>query len=110
MGVLEVAELFRAVEEYVKAIELLLGREEPVPIPTMSLVRSIQEALLEVCWASDPSIDSPLRFARSAAMLLRTVQGNASPLKWIPGSDAELADVWGAVDDTQKFLSGLGFE
>lgn len=110
MGVREVAELFRGAEEYVKALELLLGREKPLPIPMISLVRSVQEALLEVCWATDPTLDSPLRVARSAALFVRTVQGNVSPLKWFPGSDAKLAEVWEAVDGAQTFLSGLGFE
>ncbi|UOG23829.1 hypothetical protein MTX80_23215 (plasmid) [Gordonia amicalis] len=108
MGVHEVAELFRVAEEYVRAVELLLRGEEPLPIPMLSLVRSIQEALLEVCWATDPSINSPLRVARSAALFLRTVQGNIAPLKWFPG-DAKLAEVWEAVDGAHRLLSDRGF-
>ena len=110
MGVFEITELFRVVEEYVKALELLLGQDELLPIPMMSLVRSVQEALVEVCWATDPNVDSPLRVARSAAMFVRTVQGNVSPLKWFPGSEAKLAEVWEAVEGTQALLAGLGFE
>lgn len=110
MGLREIAELFRVVEEYVKALELILEQDELLPIPMMSIVRSVQEGLLEVCWATDPSVASPLRVARSAALFLRTVQGNVSPLKWFPGSDAKLAEVWEAVDGAQTLLSALGFE
>lgn len=110
MGLCEIAELFRVVEEYIKALELLLQQDELLPIPMMSIVRSVQEGLLEVCWATDPSAAPPLRAARSAALLVRTVQGNVSPLKWFPGSDAKLAEVWEAVKGAQTLLSGLGFE
>lgn len=40
-GVIEIAELFRVVEEYASGVELLLGHDEPLPVPLMSLVRSV---------------------------------------------------------------------
>ncbi|MET3642778.1 hypothetical protein ABIC73_004381 [Prescottella equi] len=106
----EVAELLRVAEEHSIALEILLGNDANLlPIPMMSLVRSIQEALLEVCWAVDPGLTPELRLARCAAMVLRTVQGNADPLSQLPNGSDKLLEVIEATNGVHNLLSNLGF-
>ncbi|WP_458683739.1 hypothetical protein [Prescottella equi] len=106
----EVAELLRVAEEHSIALEILLGNDANLlPIPMMSLVRSIQEALLEVCWVVDPGLAPELRLARCAAMLLRTVQGNAGPLRQLPNGSTELLEVFEATNKAHDLFSNLGF-
>ncbi len=109
LGVQHAAELLRVAREHSVAIEVLLDAEEILPIPMMSLVRSVHEALLEVCWLTDPTLDSDQRIARAAAVCLASVQGNLSPLGQIPNTDAQVAEVQKSVAGMHALLKQYGF-
>ncbi|MFT8178363.1 hypothetical protein ACLXNF_12330 [Mycobacteroides chelonae] len=110
LGVEHTAELLRVAREHSVAIEILLDAEEILPIPMMSLVRSVHEALLEVCWITDPTIDSDQRIARAAAVSLAAAQGNLSPLGQIPNTDAQIAEVQESVAGMHEILKQYGFD
>ncbi len=106
MGLAEVAELWRVVEEHAAGLVVLLRHDKLLPIPMLSLGRSIQEALLEVCWALDPAVDAAVRASRCAALMLRTIQGNVAPLSQIPNGAEKLADVRDAMSQMNTLLAG----
>ena len=106
----EVVELWRVADEHTAGLAALLGHNELLPIPMLSLGRSIQEALLEVCWAVDPAINPSARTSRWAALVLRTVQGNAGPLAQIPNGATKLADVRDAMSQMHALLDGEQFD
>lgn len=106
----EVVELWRVADEHTAGLAVLLGHNELLPIPMLSLGRSIQEALLEVCWAVDPVIDPSTRTSRWAALALRTIQGNAGPLSQMPNGAVKLADVRTAMSQMHALLDGEQFD
>lgn len=110
LGVEHTAELLRVAREHSIAIETLLDADEILPIPMMSLVRSVHEALLEVCWLTDPAIGSDQRIARAAAVCLASVQGNLSPLKQLPDTGIRVAQVQESVQEMHALLEQYGFE
>lgn len=110
MGLAEVIELWRVADEHAAGLDVLLRHKESLPIPMLSLCRSIQEALLEVCWALDPAIEPAARTARWAALWLRTVQGSVAPLSQIPNGADKLAEVRDAMSKAHALLAGEHFD
>ncbi|WP_182263106.1 hypothetical protein [Rhodococcus sp. UFZ-B548] len=110
IGVEHTAELLRVAREHSVAIEILLDAEEILPIPMMSLVRSVHEALLEACWLTDPAIGSDQRIARAAAACLASVQGNLSPLNQLPNTGIRVAEVQESVEGMHALLKQFGFD
>ena len=105
-----VAELLRVTNEHSVALEVLLMADELLPIPMMALVRSIHEALLEVCWSTDPTLGPEQRISRAAAVSLAGTQGNLGPLNEIPNPPAEhVTRVRKAVQEMQAYLERHGF-
>ncbi|MFC7959064.1 hypothetical protein [Rhodococcoides kroppenstedtii] len=102
------AELLWAAREHSVALERLLEAPELLPIPTTSLVRSIHEALLEVCWLSDPDVPPARRLARAAVAFLTDVEGNADPLRQTPGQEAKLLEVEQASQGARELLKRAG--
>lgn len=109
-GAEHVAELLRVAREHSVAVERLLEADEILPVPMMSLVRSIHEALLEACWLSDPEVSCETRLARIASVTLASIAGNVAPLGQLPGGAAELPRVVGALKDAQALLQRIGFQ
>ncbi|MBN0975107.1 MULTISPECIES: hypothetical protein [unclassified Gordonia (in: high G+C Gram-positive bacteria)] len=106
----EVVELLRVADEHAAGLAVLLGNDELLPIPMLSLGRSIQEALLEVCWAVDPALEPAARTSRWAALLLRTIQGNVGPLSQVPNGTEKLAEVREAMTGMQALLTNAQFD
>lgn len=105
-----VVEILRVTDEHSVALEVLLMADEILPVPMTALVRSIHEALLEVCWSADPALTSEQRMARAAAVSLAGHQGNLGPLNDIPNSPvAHIAQVKQAVQGTQSYLEQHGY-
>ena len=109
LGAEHVVELLRVAREHSIAVERLLEAEEILPIPMMSLVRSVHESFLEVCALSDPSLTCEQRLAAAAATVLASAQGNIAPLSQIGGGDVELPRVLQSVEDGRLLLERLGF-
>ena len=105
-----IAELFRVTDEYAVALEVLLIADDILPVPMMALVRSVHEALLEVCWSVDPRLTSEQRLARAAAVTLAGAQGNLSPLTDMPNAPpTQVALVNEAVQGMQSYLERYGY-
>jgi hypothetical protein len=109
-GLGEIVELWRVADEHAAGLARLLSHDELLPIPMLSLGRSIQEALLEVCWAVDPALEPAARTSRWAALLLRTIQGNVGPLSQIPNGAEKLVEVREAVTGMHALLDGARFD
>lgn len=110
VAVEQVAELLRVTDEHSIAIETLLTAGELLPIPTMALVRSVHEGLLEVCWSTDPNLSSEQRMARAAAISLAASQGGLGPLEGVPNPPAaQIAQVKQAIRGMQSYLEAHGF-
>ncbi len=110
LGAEHVAELLRVAREHSVAVERLLEADEILPVPMMSLVRSIHEALLEACWLSDPDLSCEARLARAGAAFFNSIVGNVAPLGQLPGGTTELPRVQESVADAQELLQRIGFQ
>lgn len=103
------AELLRVACEHSIAVERLLQAPEILPVPMMSLVRSIHEAFLEICWLADPTVSPVQRLVRAASTFLNDVESNIAPLEQTPGQAAELQRVQEASAEARALLQRLGF-
>lgn len=114
-GILDVAaedvgEALRVTNENCHAIEVLLAGERILPIPTMTIVRSIHEACLGVCWLADPLLAPEQRTTRAAAATLASVQSSLQTLEQVPNPPPD--EVLGkseAMTGMQDLLTEHGF-
>lgn len=107
----QVAELLRVADEHAVALEVLLKADEVLPIPMTTLVRSIHEAFIGVCWSVDPTLTCEQRMTRSAAGTLASSQGNLGPLRQLQKPpEAHLVQVEQAVQGMQDYLKKHGFK
>ena len=106
----DVQEILRSAHEHVQAIETLLGADEMLPIPAMTLVRSIHESVLTICWLTDPLLAPAERLTRVAALRLTQSQGSHRTIGNFPENlQGDSERVRRAMDDTQRYLNKAGF-
>jgi hypothetical protein len=114
-GILDVAaedvgEALRMTNENCHAIEVLLAAERILPIPTMTIVRSIHEACLGVCWLADPCLTPEQRTTRAAASTLASIQSSLQTLEQVPNPPPdEVLDKSEAMMGIQDLLTEHGF-
>jgi hypothetical protein len=105
-----IVELIRVADEHARAIQVLLEASEILPIPSMTLVRSIHDALLTVCWAADSDLDSEQRISRFAALTLGSIQDNHRTVMQVPNPPPKtLADAQAGMIGMQTYLKEHGF-
>lgn len=105
-----IVELLRVAREHCLAVESLLVNDLILPIPAPTLVRSIHEITLRICWLTDPSLAPEQRLTRAAASTLGSIQSSLQTLEHMPNPPAAtLRDKTDAVDDLQTYLSKCGF-
>ena len=106
---LDVQEILRSAHEHVQAIETLLRANEMLPIPAMTLVRSIHESVLMICWLTDPALAPVQRLTRAAALRLTQSQGSHRTIGDFPGNLQEDSErVRKAMVDMQRYLTKAG--
>jgi len=114
-GILDVAaedvgEVLRVTFENCHAIEVLLTAEQILPIPTMTIVRSIHEACLGVCWLADPLLTPEQRTTRAAATTLASIQSSLQTLEQVPSPPPnQVRDKTEAMTGMQELLTKHGF-
>lgn len=73
-----------AAYEHGRGLRAVLGADEPLPIPAMSLARSIYEGVVQVCWLLDAEVSTEHRLVRWAGRLLHDSQETPAVLSQIP--------------------------
>jgi hypothetical protein len=110
VAVEHVVELLRVADEYLVAIETILRSRELLPIPLMSMYRSVMEAALEVCWFVDNEVTSDVRMVRGAAATVRSTQESVKTLLTVPNQPAEeLTAKRAAMVGMQQYLQDHGY-
>jgi len=105
-----VVQLLGVAEEHARALEVLLVGQDILPVPSLTVGRSIHEALLVVCWCADPAISTEARLARAGAVTLGSAQENVRTLRLTPGNrSAELQAAIAGMADMQRYLERHGF-
>jgi len=107
----EVAELMRVTRENIVGLEALLAADELLPIPSMTLVRSVHEAVVMACALCDPIATPSLRMARGAAGSLHAVQESHKVLTTVPGDHSDkLTETANALTGMQDWCQEAGFK
>lgn len=72
-----------AAREHAEALRLVIAGSELLPLPAMSLARSVFEAVMNTCWLLDAEATSAERLARWAGRLLHDSQESPPVLSMI---------------------------
>ena len=105
----EVLGKFAAIDEYIDAIALLIEADKLLPIPTLALLRSVQEALLEVYWCVAEGKSTEDRMSRFAALILGNLRDSIPALKLVPNSNRELDIANKEYACGQDYFEEIGF-
>lgn len=105
----EVLQKCGAIDEYIDAITLLVEADKLLPIPTLALLRSIQEALLEMYWCVAEGESTEARMRRFAALLLGKHRDSIPALELAPDSDRVIDTVKKKYLMAQNYLEIIGF-
>ena len=101
-----------AAHEHAQALRIVAMGDELLPIPAMSLARSVLEAVINTCWLLDAEACSEERLARWAGRLLHDSQETPAVLAVVPQEvvrDDERQDADEGRELGQRLMQRAGF-
>ncbi|MEX5277869.1 hypothetical protein [Kocuria sp. CPCC 205261] len=84
IGAEAVATLLMSADDHRQAVAELLESDRMIPLPAMTCARAVHEAVVKICWLTEPGISSEERLARAAAHFLGMIQGGIPVLAQLP--------------------------
>lgn len=99
--------------EHLKGVRTILSEDELLPLPAMSLARSVYEAVINTCWLMDVEVSTEQRLARWAGRLLHDTQEVPNALDSFGGKEAATREKQRTVEGRkigQKLMARAGFE
>lgn len=107
VGSRHIGHLALASGEHAAGLETLLQSPRLMPVPSMTIARSLVEIGVEICSLLDPSLSDEERTTRLAAAFLFSVQGGIPTLLETKSTHDEVR-VKSARDDAIDFMSKAG--
>ena len=105
-----VVEILRVADEHAVGLQVLLDADAILPNPSIALGRSIYEAILTVCWCTDPKLTSEQRITRWAVFTLGSVQDNHRAVLQLPRPpESDASNAAAGMVGMQDYLQQHGF-
>ncbi|WP_156892809.1 hypothetical protein [Corynebacterium sputi] len=98
-----------AIDQYIDAIAHLVEVDRLLPIPTLALLRSVQEALLGMYWCAAEGESTEARMGRFAALILGNRRDVIPARKLAPNSAEDHANAENTYLAVQRYLEEVGF-